>query len=91
MADYRCPLCGVELESNPRYPAYVCQSCAVRATDFTGRALAFGNIGLGGGFSAILIDTGELYDSQVCYIDGVKCHADEARFGGIVIEVLSTK
>ncbi len=88
MTDYRCPICGVELEPSARYPAYVCRSCAARATDSTGRALEFGNIGFGGGYDASYIDTGEPYDSHVCYIDGVKCHADEARFGGIVIEVL---
>ena len=32
-------------------------------------------------------DTGDSYDSHDCWIDGVACRADEARFGGIVIEV----
>ena len=35
----------------------------------------------------IFADTGEPYDSHDRWIDGVACHADEARFGGIVIEV----
>jgi hypothetical protein len=33
-------------------------------------------------------DTGEAYASHVCYIDGVACYADEARFGGIVIQTV---
>lgn len=39
------------------------------------------------GFVAEYADTGEEYQGHDCFIDGVKCHADEARFGGIVIEV----
>lgn len=39
-----------------------------------------------GGFVARYADTDELYDSHQCFIDGVRCHAGEARFGGIVIE-----
>ncbi len=33
-------------------------------------------------------DDGEVYALQTCYIDDVACIADEARFGGIVIETL---
>lgn len=31
-------------------------------------------------------DTDEAYDSHQCFIAGIRCHVDEARFGGIVIE-----
>ncbi len=31
-------------------------------------------------------DTGEARDSHLCFVDGVKCRADEARFGGIIIQ-----
>ncbi|TVQ09222.1 MAG: ADP-ribosylglycohydrolase family protein [Balneolaceae bacterium] len=33
-------------------------------------------------------DSGEAYNSRVCYIDGIECRAGEARFGGIVIEAV---
>ncbi|MGD8759525.1 MAG: hypothetical protein PVJ07_04685 [Anaerolineales bacterium] len=33
-------------------------------------------------------DTGEAYASHDCFIDGVACYADEARFGGIVIQAV---
>jgi hypothetical protein len=36
---------------------------------------------------AVVTETGEPYDSHLCLINGVPCYADEARFGGIVIEV----
>jgi hypothetical protein len=54
-----------------------------------GRLLAFSNVDLSGGFIATFVDTGEEYESHECFVDGVKCHADEARFGGVVIEVVT--
>jgi hypothetical protein len=39
-----------------------------------------------GGFIAQYADTGESYPSHECYVDGVRCHADEGHFGGIVIQ-----
>jgi hypothetical protein len=50
--------------------------------------LEFFNTDLSGGFVARYRDTLETYRSHACWIDGVPCHADEARFGGIVIEVI---
>lgn len=41
---------------------------------------------MGGGFVARYADTRECRDSHVCYVDGVKCWADEARFGGVVVQ-----
>jgi hypothetical protein len=46
----------------------------------------FSNVSLSGGFVARYADTGEARDSHVCFIGGVKCRADEARFGGIIIQ-----
>ena len=86
MSAYFCPICNTELKPEARYPSYICQECSSRATDEKGRKLKFNNIDLSGGFTAVYEDSGEPYNSHVCYIDGVKCRADEARFGGIVIE-----
>ena len=85
---HRCPICQTEIPPVPRYPAYVCEHCATRATSPDGRPLAFGNESLWGGYLARFADTGEPYDSHECYIDGIPCRADEARFGGIVIQVV---
>lgn len=84
---YACPICATSLEPRSRYPRYVCSDCADRACSADGRPLAFSNVGFDGGYAARFIDTGEPYDSHDCWIDGVACRADEARFGGIVIEV----
>ena len=81
-----CPICAASLEPQSRYPRYVCQACARRARSADGRPLTFANEGFDGGYVATFADTGEPYNSHECWIDGVACHVDEARFGGIVIE-----
>lgn len=82
-----CPLCGVAMTFNPRYPRAVCIVCASRASDAKGQALDFFNADFGGGFVAVYRDGGERYDSHECFVDGRACRADEARFGGIVVEL----
>ena len=86
---YACPICTTVLEPSSRYPRRVCDGCAARAGAVDGRPLLFSNKDLSGGFAAHYADTGEPYDSHACWIDGVPCHADEHRFGGVVIEVLA--
>ncbi len=58
--------------------------------DEAGRPLEFFNLTLTGGFVAAYLDTGERLDTpdgaQLCLIDGVRCRAREARFGGIVVQ-----
>lgn len=83
---HNCPICKTKLDFNKRYPNYLCYECSEKATDINGRKLAFGNISIGGGFEAIYIDTKEIYNSHICYVDNIECYADEARFGGIVLE-----
>jgi hypothetical protein len=88
---HTCPICAATgLDRSERYPRYVCPKCAARASAADGRRLCFGNLGFGGGFVASYADTGERHvDGGHCFIDGVACRAAEARFGGIVIEVLA--
>ena len=85
---HQCPICGIALEPVARYPRYVCQDCADRATSIDGRPLEFFNLGLSGGYGARYADNQTSYNSHDCIIDGQACRADEARFGGIVIELL---
>ena len=83
---HNCPICNKELTYNGRYTNYLCNECSDKATDKEGIKLSFGNTSFGGGFEAIYTETKEIYNSHICYINGTKCYADEARFGGIVIE-----
>lgn len=87
MAAQKCPICLAEVDANTRYPGYVCRVCAKKAASADGRLLEFSNVGVSGGFVARYADTGAEYSSHECFIGGFKCHADEAHFGGIVIEV----
>jgi hypothetical protein len=82
----QCPICRAEIPFSPRYPRYVCGSCFLRAADEDGRSLRFSNASLSGGFAAIYADTREERSDHVCYINGIKCRADEAHIGGIVIQ-----
>lgn len=82
-----CPLCGASMTFNPRYPRAVCNACVRRACDAEGRFLDFYNADFGGGYLAFYRECGEKYDSHDCFIDGRLCRADEARFGGIVVQM----
>ena len=88
MVKQNCPLCSAAVSPNPRYPRYVCGGCAAKAASTDGRPLAFSNVDLSGGFAALYADTGERYQGHECFIAGIRCRADEAPFGGIVIEVV---
>ncbi len=84
--NHRCPICSTALEVFERYPRYVCPDCADLAADAVGRRLDFYNLGASGGYGAEYLDTHTEYMSHECYIKGIRCWADEARFGGIVIQ-----
>lgn len=81
-----CPICGAAMTFNPRYPRAVCPACVGRACDAEGRFLDFYNADFGGGYLALYREGGRKYDSHDCFIDGHACRADEARFGGIVVQ-----
>ena len=83
---HSCPICSIPLVEYERYPLYVCLECSNNVTDIKGKRLAFCNVDLTGGFSAKYIDSGRNYNSHTCYIEGIECYADEARFGGIVVQ-----
>ena len=84
---YHCPICGKPGEPSPRYPRYICVECAGRSKDANGRLLSFTNVSISGGYDAYYRDTKAPYDSHICYVDGVKCWADEAHMGGIVVSI----
>ncbi|MCS6994085.1 MAG: hypothetical protein NZP74_09685 [Anaerolineales bacterium] len=83
-----CPLCGAPMRFDPRYPRAVCPQCAAQACDSQGHPLDFYNEDMSGGFRAVLRGSGQPYPFHECFIGGVRCYADEARLGGIVIQVL---
>jgi hypothetical protein len=82
----QCPICHFSVHPSTRYPRALCGLCMFEATDEHGRRLSFFNVDMTGGFRAVYADSGEEREGHVCYVRGVRCWADEARFGGIVIE-----
>jgi hypothetical protein len=86
-----CPICASPVPHWERYPRAVCEVCYGKACDADGQKLSFYNISMGGGFQAVFTETQAEYDGHTCYIEDVECRADEARFGGIVIETLSAQ
>lgn len=85
----KCPICGNLSEYIERYANYVCKNCTAIATDFDGELLEFFNLDMGGGYQSNYKNSKQIYDSHVCYINGIKCYADEARFGGIVVKLFN--
>ena len=85
-----CPICGTEQPEVPRYPGYLCRECVGRAATADGRTLSLVNTSLMGGFAARYADNGELAEEEsvthIVYVDGTRSWADEARFGGIVVQ-----
>lgn len=80
-----CPICSKEVVENPRYSNYVCEDCSEKAVTDKGEKIKFYNTdALGYGVTAEKED-GSTYNSNICYIEKIKCKASEARFGGIVI------
>ncbi len=86
-----CPICSNPVRHWERYPLAVCHNCDRKACNAQGQKLVFFNLSMSGGFGAIVADTKEDYLSHICYIEGKKCWADEARFGGIVIQPYTTQ
>ena len=83
-----CPVCGQEVKANPRYPRYLCGACVERASDANGQKLQFFQSNPDGRYAARYALSGEDYPSHECLVDGMKCWADEARFGGIVVQTV---
>ena len=73
-----------------RYPKSICHECSSKVTDKNGRSIEFFNSeALGSGCQGCYSGTNqkEKYELNVCYIDGKEFVAEEARFGGIVINL----
>ena len=88
-----CPICQTDMFYNPRHPNEVCKRCVGRATDGHGRYVKFYNRTLSSGCVGFYADADgkEEYNSCICYVSKQKCKAQEARFGGIVIELIAQK
>jgi hypothetical protein len=82
-----CPICGQARPEFERYPHAICSDCAAQAESADGRPLRFGNLAMSGGLAGTYADRGDPYLLDECFVRGVRCRAEEARFGGVVIEI----
>lgn len=77
----RCHVCDEE-----NHDHVICDECQkYPILNSEGDEMQFYNKGVLGGFIAKNKRTGEISEDHICYINGVKCWADEYRFGGIII------
>jgi len=86
-----CPICSKDVRPSLRYANYVCSECVPKATDENGQLVGFVNEDISGGCVGVYIGSQQLYSKTECFINGIKCKAQEARFGGIVIQPINTE
>ena len=83
-----CPACGQPKPENKRYPNYLCRGCAPKIEDEAGRRLSITNSDSADGIFITYLDSGEERKSRECFVQGIRCHASEAHFGGVVIQAI---
>lgn len=89
-----CSNCYKEVYYNVRYPKYICYECQNKSIyDRKGNLLEFSNLSISGGFRITYTDRNrniirevETEDYCECIIDDKLFFAQEAKFGGIVIQ-----
>jgi hypothetical protein len=87
-----CQICQKEHLVMLRYPNAVCMDCRQRYQLMTSSRenavpIKFYNEDVWGGFYSMI--NGERGQIHECCLNGVRCYAQEARFGGIVISVVA--
>jgi hypothetical protein len=70
-----------------RYPKYVCYWCTLHITDENGKTISISNAELLG--YGVMVNGIEVESGYPVVIQGIKCTASEAYFGGIVIEPIA--
>lgn len=89
-----CSNCFKEVYYQVRYPKYICSDCASKIMmDNYGNLLEFSNLGISGGLKITYKDSNgntiredDTQDYCECIIDNKLFFAQEAKFGGIVIQ-----
>jgi len=84
-----CPICNDSMVYMQRYPTRVCLECMNKTVTKDGDNIDFFNEGPEGGFYSII--NNEKGDIHECYVDGKLCHAQEGRFGGIIVSLVDEK
>ena len=73
---FSCSICDKDL--NPfmeHFKGHVCKECMLAATDDDGRPIKFCADNKGG-IVARYADDDEVYESEICYVHGIKCRVE---------------
>ena len=89
MKQKQCPLCKTDMHDFERYPTMICWTCADKSVTKEGDKIEFFNECPEGGFYSLVNNKKD--SIQECYIDNQLCHAQEGRFGGIVVSLVTDK
>ena len=86
-----CPSCGNERRTLRRYPRAICNPCYNKVTDEYGKSVSFGNqtmlgTGIIGNYEDGTEYNNPIHHKQKCWVGDMTCIAEEAKFGGIVIQ-----
>lgn len=89
MSIQSCPICSIQMNVMERYPNRICNSHYGECRDMEGNIVTFENEGPQGGFVSCHIVNGKIEKRRdgYCLVRGQRCHAEEMRFGGIVIQI----
>lgn len=91
--EQHCPICNASVQPSPRYPHYLCGECSKLLTDVAGRPITLRTISQSAAGAYGEYEDGSRTEleattpySVIVHCDGVRCQAQEAYMGGIVIQ-----
>ena len=91
METVNCPICKQLHKVLSRYKLSICDDCInnFKCYDQNGNIVNFCNESMSGGFVSLHRENGIDVKKQdhICYINNIKCIANESRFGGIIIQI----
>jgi len=92
MENKACAICNQIKSLMKRYLNIVCSECINKYGTKTidGLSIEFSNEHIFGGFCS-KVEGQKKSQEHICYINGYKCYASEARFGSIVIQLYKKK
>jgi hypothetical protein len=91
MSDIKlCPICSQQMPYSERYPNSICGAHYNECIDSNGNHVTYENADeFGGLVSYHTIDNTIVRRiDDTCFVRGIKCFVEEARMGGIVIQVV---
>ena len=85
-----CPICQIEMNYFERYPNSICGAHYNECVDSNGNHVTYENVDEFGGLVSCHTIENKIVrrNDNTCFVRGIKCSVEEARIGGIVIQVI---